>query len=123
MKYNACQGCGIAVELPREPVIITTGMIKSLSYENGTCEVCGHQKSGWTLSSLKQYHSNIYRNTIKSVFKKLDKIIEKINKDIKTYDERCCCWNEEDTDIYCDFHTFTKIELPELKKEFGVLNE
>ena len=69
MKYNACQGCGIAVELPREPVIINSEIISLIGYEDETCEVCGHQKSGWTLSSLKQYHSNIYKNTVKSVFK------------------------------------------------------
>jgi hypothetical protein len=61
-KYHACQTCGIADELPREPIFLDNNILSIASYLEDKCPECGHMRTGWNLKCLKEYHNKIYQS-------------------------------------------------------------
>jgi hypothetical protein len=62
---NCCDVCGLPIDLPRTPVIITTSPLSIIEYDNGVCLSCGHQSDGSTLPSVHKLIQEICNKFIK----------------------------------------------------------
>lgn len=62
---ECCSKCGLPLDIPREPVILTNDIFSLIHYETNTCEECGHQADGSTLPTVHKLISECCNKYIK----------------------------------------------------------
>lgn len=54
-KEDICKTCGFPDSLERDPVFLTDNIFSIIHYDVNTCEECGHQEDGSTITLLQPY--------------------------------------------------------------------
>jgi len=103
---DVCKECGFPKSLPREPVFMKKNILDYVSYQEDKCKGCGHQKSGWTIKSVREHYDPFFtkknkeltslRNTIEvlqdknamsSIVKGLKEEVTSLRKKLDAYEK------------------------------------
>jgi len=84
-KKDCCKECGFPVDMPRKPVFITKNFVDLIKFKSGECKTCGHQKNGWSITTIQEHFAKLIQRNF--VSKK--KIRERI-EELKTNDTLYC---------------------------------